>query len=138
MESILDEPIRRFLDDAPVGTLATLRPDGRPRHTLVYFVRDGERILLSTEGKRGKARDVERTGWASFCVMGHQKPFPSLTVEGPARVLRGGIGDATARVMQKITGNVPDATPTDEQLAAADRVILEITVDRVYGVSYVG
>jgi PPOX class probable F420-dependent enzyme len=137
MGTILDGPVRQFLDDAPVGTLATLRADGKPRHTLVCFVRDGARILLSTEGKRGKARDVERTGWASFCVMGHEKPFPSLTVEGPARVLREGIGEATARVMQKITGNTPDTPPTDEQLAAGDRVILEIGIERIYGISYV-
>jgi PPOX class probable F420-dependent enzyme len=138
MATKLDDKAARFLDEAPVGTLATLRPDGKIRHTLVYFVRDGDRILLSTEGKRGKARDVGKTGWASFCVMGHAKPFPSLTVEGPARVLRKDIGEPTARVMQKITGKAPQATPSDEQLAASDRVILEIEVERVYGVSYVG
>lgn len=44
MGTILDEPVRQFLDGAPVGTLATLRADCTARHTLVYFVRDGERI----------------------------------------------------------------------------------------------
>ena len=36
-----------------VGVLATLSPSGRPRQSLVYFVRDGERRLIeaaSTDG----------------------------------------------------------------------------------------
>ena len=97
----------------------------------------GDRILISTEGKRGKARDVERGGWASFRVMGHEKPWPSLTVEGPARIRREGIGSATARIMAKIRGEALPAEPSDEQLADADRVILELDVERVYAVSYV-
>ena len=31
-----------------VGVLATLAPDGQPRQSLVYYARDGERLLIST------------------------------------------------------------------------------------------
>ncbi len=37
MESSLDEPTRNFLTDQLVGTLTTLRPDGKARSTVVYF-----------------------------------------------------------------------------------------------------
>lgn len=135
--SVIDAPVRAFLERESVGTVVTLRPDGRARQTLVYYVLDADRLLLSTVGDRGKARDVEREGWASFCVMGHQKPWPSCTVEGPATILREGIGEPTARVMEKILGKRPDPTPTDEQLGGAGRVILAIEIARVYGVSYI-
>ena len=42
MGSLSDE-IRDFLDANPVGVLATEAADGRPRQSLVYFARDGER-----------------------------------------------------------------------------------------------
>jgi len=136
MASALATPTRAFLARQPVGVLTTLRRDGRARSTVVYFALDGDRVHVSTESKRGKARDVQRTGWASLCVMGHEKPFPSLTVEGAARIRRRDIGGPTAAVLEKIRGEKPPAEPTDAQLAAADRVVLEIEVERVYGASY--
>ena len=48
-----------------------------------------------------------------------------------------GIGPATARIMQRIAG--ADETPepqTDEALAALDRVVLSIAVERVGPVNY--
>jgi PPOX class probable F420-dependent enzyme len=129
------EEVRRFLDIEPVGVVSTLRPDGTPRQSVIYFIRDGARILISTESKRAKARDVERCGRASLCVVGHARPFPSVTVEGPARIVRSGIAVASARIFTRMTGDDPPEL-TDEKLAGLDRVILEISVDRVYGASY--
>jgi PPOX class probable F420-dependent enzyme len=125
----------RHLDENPLGVLATARPDGGVRQTPVYFVLDGETIQISTESKRQKAKDVERTGRASLCVIGHARPFPSVTLEGPARIRRTEIGVPTARLRERMTGE-PAEPPTDEQLAAVDRVLIEIGIERVYGANY--
>lgn len=132
----LTDNVRAFLDAQPVGVLATQRPDGSVRQSVVYHVRDGDRLLISTESKRAKARDVERTGRASYCVLGHENPFPSVTVEGPARILTEGIGGPTAQLFGLIFGQAPGEVMSDEALAAVDRVILELTIGRVYGVSH--
>ena len=136
---VLTDEQRAFLDREPVGVLATAGADGRPRQSLVYFARDGERLLVSTLTDRLKARDVRRTGWASLSVMGHERPFPSATFSGPAEILTEDIGPATARIAQRITGaaDPPDAM-TDDALAQAGRVILAIDVDRVSAASYLG
>lgn len=136
MAGTLTDNVRTFLDAHPVGVLATQRPDGSARQSVVYHVVDGDRILISTESKRAKARDVVRTGHASYCVLGHEKPFPSVTVEGPARILTEGIGEPTARLFGRISGQPPADPPTDEALAGLDRVILELTVDHVHGVAH--
>jgi PPOX class probable F420-dependent enzyme len=137
MGAAITQPVRKFLEAQPIGTVATLRPSGKIRHTVVYYVIDADRILISTEAKRGKARDVTRTGWASFCVFGHEKPFPAVTIEGPARILTAGIAEPTARILQKIRGQKLIATATDEQLASVGRVILEIAIEHVYSVQYI-
>jgi len=137
VSDVLGGAVRRFLTDQSVGTIVTLRSDGRARQTLVYYLLEGDRVVISTEASRGKARDVEREPWASLCVMGHEKPWPSCTVEGPAQLLRKDVGAATASMLEKITGKRPDPAPTDEQLAAAGRVILALEIARVYGVSYI-
>lgn len=128
----MDAAVAAFLDDVPVGVLGTVRADGRPRLSTVYFVRDGERVLVSTESKRGKARDVERTGQASLCVQGDTKPFPFATIDGPARIRRENIGEATARIVARILGTEVGEAQADEALATVDRVVLEIDAARVY------
>jgi PPOX class probable F420-dependent enzyme len=128
----MDAAIEAFIDQIPVGVMGTVRKDGQARLSTVYYLRDGDRLFISTESKRGKARDVERTGRASLCVQGMAKPFPFVTIEGPATVLRSGIADITARVFAQALGQPVDPQ-TDEALAAVDRVIVEIIAERTYG-----
>jgi PPOX class probable F420-dependent enzyme len=135
----LSDELRAFLDTEPVGVLATIAADGKPRQSLVYFVRDGERLLISTLMDRQKSRDVRRTGWASLSVMGHEPPYPSATFSGPAEILTDGIGAPTARIAQRISGAVEPAQPmSDDELAALGRVVLAVSVERVGAASYIG
>jgi PPOX class probable F420-dependent enzyme len=134
----LTEELRAFLDANRVGVLATLALDGRPRQSLMYFARDGERLLTSTLADRLKARDVRRTGWASLCVMGHESPYPSATFSGPAEILTNHIGPASARIMQRITAAPDPPEPmSDQALAEAGRVLLAITIERVSAANYI-
>jgi PPOX class probable F420-dependent enzyme len=133
----LTDKLHDFLDAHRVGVLATIAPDGKPRQSLVYYARDGERLLVSTEAKRLKARDVRRTGWASLCVRGDEQPYPSAVFSGPAEILTYEIGPPTAAIMQRIAGAPEPPEPlTDEALQAADRVVLAITVEDVTAVNY--
>ena len=130
--AVLSPDLCELLDENPVGVLATPSSAGRPRQSLVYFVRDGERLLISTLADRLKARDVTRSHWASLCVMGHERPFPSATFSGSAEILTDGIGAATARIGQRAMGTDEPPDPmTDEALADFGRVILAIDVERV-------
>jgi PPOX class probable F420-dependent enzyme len=134
----LTDDLRDFLETHRVGVLATIADDGKPRQSVVYYAWNGERLLISTEGKRRKARDVRRTGWASLCVLGHDKPHPSAVFSGRAEILTKNIGPATAAIMQRIAGaEEPPEPQSDEALAAVDRVILAITVERVSAANYI-
>jgi len=135
--SALTPALIGLLDREVVGVLATESAGGRPRQSLVYYAREGDRLLISTEGGRYKAKDVVRTEWASLAVRGDERPFPSATFTGPARILTSGLGGPTAAIMQRITGaDEPPPEQTDEALAAVDRVVLEIRVERVTAANY--
>jgi PPOX class probable F420-dependent enzyme len=134
----LTPELRKFLDANPVGVLATLPANGRPGQSLVYYVRDGERLLVSTLAERRKARDVRRSGWASLCVMGHERPYPSATFSGAAKILTEDIGVPTAKIAQRMTGDPEQPEPmSDEALAEVGRVVLAITVERVTAANYI-
>ena len=134
--SALDPQVRAFVTATPSGVLGTVRPDGRPRLSVVRHLLEDDRILISTEATRAKARDVARDGYASYCVTGHESPFPCVTVEGPARIVSEGAGATTTRIIEAMSGT-PMAEPlSDEAVAAMGRVVLEITVERAYGATH--
>jgi PPOX class probable F420-dependent enzyme len=133
----LTEELRDFLDAHRVGVLATIAADGKPRQSVVYYARDGDRLLVSTMSARLKAKDVQRTAWASLSVRREEQPYPSATFSGPAEILTKDIGHQTARIMHRIAGTEEPPEPqSDEALAALDRVILAITVERVSAVTH--
>ena len=136
--SALTPQLEAFLDANLVGVLATHPPKGRPRQSVVYYVRNGDELLISTEGERRKARDVHATGWASLCVHGDERPFPSATFSGAAEIRTEGIGAPTAAIAQRVAGlEAPPEPQTDEALAGVGRVILAIAIDRVAAVNYI-
>ncbi len=130
--------LRKFLDEGTVGVIATPTARGLPRQSLVYYVRDGDRLLVSTLADRVKARDVRRFGWASLCVMGHERPYPSATFSGSAEILTENIGAPTAKIAQRMSGTPEPPEPmSDDALAAAGRVVISITVERVSGAAHI-
>ena len=133
----LTDELREFLDAHRVGALATVAEDGKPRQSVVYYARDGDRLLVSTMSARLKAKDVERTGWASLSVRGDEQPYPSATFSGEAEILTDEIGAPTALIMQRMAdAEEPPEPQSDEALAAVDRVILAIRVERVSAVTH--
>ena len=71
----------------------------------------------------------------------HETPSrvrPGSPFEGPAEIWTSDIGPATASIMQRI-GELPEPPEpqSDEALAAVDRVVLAIDVDRVSAANYI-
>jgi hypothetical protein len=135
--SALTPTLEEFLDAHIVGVMGTDPAEGHPLQSVVYYVRDGERLLISSVLGRRKVVDVQRTNWASLCVMGTERPFPSATFSGPAQVLTENIGTPTAAIAQHFMGtDEPPEPQTDEALAGVGRVIVEIAIEHVGATSF--
>jgi len=61
------------------------KSDG-PAQSIVYYVMDGDDILVSTMGARAKAKAMERLGKASLCVLDEQWPPTYLVVYCTAKL----------------------------------------------------
>jgi PPOX class probable F420-dependent enzyme len=134
----LTPELAELLDSNKLGTLATVGQDGLPRLSVVYYANRGEQIFISTLRERVKAKDVERRGWAALSVRGDEPPYPSATFIGSAVVRTTGIGEDTALVMGRIAGlPEPPEPQSDEALAEAGRVVVEIAVERVSAATHV-
>jgi nitroimidazol reductase NimA-like FMN-containing flavoprotein (pyridoxamine 5'-phosphate oxidase superfamily) len=55
------------------------RRDDAPQLSPIYYVMDGDDLLISTTETRAKTKVIRRTGRVSVCILGEQPPFPYLT-----------------------------------------------------------
>ena len=120
-----------FLRQRHLATLTTLRPDGSPHVVAVGFTWDAEAGLarVITFAPSRKARNVAASpgGRAAVCQVDGRR---WLTLEGPAEVT----GDP-ARVAEAVRRYAERYRRPGER---ADRVAIEIRVDRALGSSFSG
>jgi len=62
--------------------LATLRPDGSPQSSVMWFAWDGERVRFSHTTARQKYRNLLADGRVSFHVQDPDNPYRTLEVRG--------------------------------------------------------
>ena len=66
------------------GKLAVTRADGRPHVTPIWFVLDGDDIVLTTEESGVKGKALRRDPRAALCVDDQEPPFSFVMIEGLA------------------------------------------------------
>jgi len=96
----------------------------------VYYVMDGDDVLISTTASRFKAKAIRRNSAVSLCVLGEKPPFPYLLVYGTGRIEDEGATAAMRKIGERMTGNaIPnEAMPQLEERARNEgRVVLRVT-----------
>lgn len=122
----LPPEVRTFLEERHLATLTTLRPDGSPHVVAIGFTWDGASGLarVITFAPSRKARNVAAApgGRAAVCQVDGAR---WLTLEGRAEVT--GDPDRVAEAVRRY------AQRYRQPGERADRVAIEISVDRVLG-----
>jgi PPOX class probable F420-dependent enzyme len=79
------DEVRAFLvEGTRTGKLATVRADGRPHVTPVWFVLDGDDLILTTDATSLKAKAIRRDGRVCLCVDDQMPPYSYVMIEGTA------------------------------------------------------
>ena len=107
------------------------RKDDGPAMTVVYYVMDGDDMLISTMAARGKAQAVKRNPKVSICVLDEQWPLTYLQVYGEATLEEdfGQAVDVLCRVVDLMAGqDVASAKlPEIERMAREEgRVVIRV------------
>ena len=127
----LPDPVRTFLDAPRLAVLATIREDGSPHLTVVWYARRGDELIMNTTVPRSKARNLERDPRVSLLV-GDMERYVRL--EGPARVVATGpealrdIHDLGVRY----DGEAAAEKQTREVWSTQERVTYGIEARRLY------
>jgi PPOX class probable F420-dependent enzyme len=127
---------REFLKASRLVIVGLNRKAGPPHLTPVYYVLDGDDLLMSTTASRLKAKAVRRNPDVSLCVIGEQPPFPYLLIYGKGTIDEEGAVDTMQQVGARMTGNpIPEsARPALEERARNEgRVVLRVRPESIRG-----
>jgi PPOX class probable F420-dependent enzyme len=126
------EERRQFVRDHRTCVFGYNRREHGPAMTVVYYVMDGDDMLISTMADRAKAKAVQRDPRVSICVLNEQWPVTYLQVYGMAKLeddpAQG--ADMLRRVIDLMAGEpMPaDKMPAIEKMAREEkRIVLRVT-----------
>jgi len=125
----LPDEVRAFLTERHLATLTTLRPDGSPHVVAVGFTWDDEnglvRVITSAASRKARNLTAPAPAGGRRAAVGQVDGARWLSLEGQAEVTDDPdrVAEAVRRYAQRY--RVPGPR--------ADRVAIEIRVDRVLG-----
>lgn len=94
-----------------------------PAMTVVYYVLDGDDLLISTMAARGKARAVRRNPKVSLCILDEQWPLTYVQVYGNARVEDD--FDQAVDVLRRVVDLMAGSSVADSRTAEIERMARE-------------
>ncbi|MCX4992635.1 MULTISPECIES: PPOX class F420-dependent oxidoreductase [unclassified Streptomyces] len=84
-EKMTDEQWRAFVSQGTrTGKLSTVRADGSPHVTPIWFLLDGDDVVFNTAKDSVKGRNLVRDGRVALCVDDDRPPFDFVVLEGRA------------------------------------------------------
>lgn len=142
MSEDAETKLHGLIANGHLGTLATIKRDGRPQLSNVsyHYDRDAGTILVSVTDGRAKTKNLRRDPRASFHVTG-KDGWTYAVAEGTAELsaVTREPGDAASEelveVYRRIAGEHPDWQEYREAMAAEQRLALRLRVERVYGMA---
>lgn len=126
----LSDEMAAFLNEKRFGVLATVSPDGSPHQTVMWYLPQGDTILMNTRKGRVKDRNLEQDGRASMCVEDGQRYVAvrgTITVDNDV--------EHGLETMKAITTRYEGAESAENQMAEVyskqHRITLTMNIDHV-------
>jgi len=103
-----------------------------PPLTPVFYVTDGDDVLISITEDRAKTRALRRDPAISVCVLGEEMPYPYVTLFGTATIEQAAAFEVMARVVESMGRPLDDARrqALKERAEREGRVVLRVTAQR--------
>lgn len=125
-----------YIDFMTAGTrtakLATTRADGRPHVVPVWFVLDGDDLLMTTAARSVKGRALRRDPRVAICVDDDRPPYAFVMIDGQARVSDdpAEVRMAATRTARRYVG--PDRAEEFARMISGDGAIaVRVTPDNI-------
>lgn len=125
----LSDQVRAFLDERRFAVLATIGESGLPQQTVMWYILDGETVVMNTARDRLKARHLQRDPRASICV---EDGYRYVTIAGS--VTRDEDQSTTQADIARLARRYVEPEQVERMVATfqqQERVTLRLAIERV-------
>jgi PPOX class probable F420-dependent enzyme len=125
-----------FITSQKWAVVTTLRADGSPTNSVIFYAREGDVLSFSTTESRLKTKTLRRDPRLAICVLDEGAPYRFVNVEGTATIEDSDIVPGHVAINQAMR-NDPTWQPPEgfeARLRGEGRVIVSLHATRVSGV----
>jgi len=124
-----DSKAEAFLNGVYFGKIATVRKDGSPHVTPIWYMLDEGKLIVNTTTDRVKYRNIKRDPRVSFLV---DDGYPYIMIQGKARIAteRDALKDIESLAI-RYTGEEKGRKAARDRYWKQPRVSIEILPERV-------
>lgn len=128
----IPETHRYLLESPSFGHLCTIRPDGSPQSSVMWFHWDGELLRFTHRTDRQKYRNFQHDPRVSLSVHDHDQPYRFLEVRGVVETIEPDGDVRFYKALQKRYGQDNPPMPGD----AETRVVIVVRPTKVVAVDH--
>ena len=118
------------------AVVTSMRADGTPTNSVIFYAREGDELIFSTTESRLKAKTIRKNPNVAITVLDEGAPFRFITVEGKATIQAEDIVPghvAVNKAMRREEFSPPEGY--EAGLKSAGRVLIRLKASRVSGVT---
>lgn len=123
----LEEYLRRPL----VVTFTTIRPDGSPHVTPIWYEYDDGKFYCWVGSNTVKARNIRRDSRVSLCIATHDHPYSYVIAEGMCEISHDGVAERARSIAMRYYGEERGARFANEINQEGESVLLVVTPTRM-------
>jgi PPOX class probable F420-dependent enzyme len=124
---VFDDAVRTILDGKNFAVLATVRPDGAPQSSVLWFLREDDTLLISTIASRQKARNLAADPRVSVSIFDLANPYASVEIRGRAEL----IPDDEKWLPRALSHKYLGGDPPEQEPAEVRRLVVRVRPDKV-------
>jgi PPOX class probable F420-dependent enzyme len=126
----LSAKARAFLQGRHFGSLATINKDGTPQVTAMWYLLEGDTIVMNTKAGRTKERNMRRDPRISVCIL---EGYSYITISGTVEMIDDWkiAQDDIYRLAVRYNGEEAARQQVQEQFSKERRVTLRLKCEHV-------
>ena len=126
---IMEPKLEEFLQKHRFGILTTIKKNGAPQSTAVYYLYEDGKLLISANKWKQKTRNIQRDPRVTLCVLDEQPTRRYLQVSGRAVVTEEDLVETSTRIFRRFQSEIREDFP--QWLKEQQRIILVLTPEQV-------
>ena len=131
MPSMTQEELTKFLRRPLTVSFTTIRPNGSPQVTPIWYEYADGRFYCMMGSETFKVRNIKQNPHVALCIATHDEPYKYVIAEGSAEITSEGLSERAYSISIRYRGEERGKEFAKEILDQGNSVFLVITPTRI-------